>query len=1456
MPIIKESREDLKNKWELFLNYLKILWEITDEKKGEIMNVLNDESVDIANLDGLKNKLNLILPGYDFDSLFLKYRKYNVVRFQLKKFFLDSKIFPDWYNYLVDDLVDMLFSFDDNPFDLSSWRSDLENQLRGDDALSRLRLEISDNINLFLDLNFPKESLGNFIYYIACLDSSDYIDNLKLFINAWVKDPVVLSNAWYAIEHYNTEKLKIFLDAWMKDPVDLFELKDNFSSFYVDKLRNNLKLFLDAWVSNPKDIVKLQNLLCWTSEIIKVFLDCWITDADDLLKLSSRINSTSLNIKNILLSLKYIWISSVDDFCKLWKFYLPGRYSLVLPYLSEISNELWIKIDDKFYDLRMVFDEIASDNNVYSKWFLELNVLSFFDRWYSFDDIKKIGEHLEYIKFSNFDFFCNKFPGISIDKLCLLSDLLKSAKIENLELLFDKFDITLDKLINIDFGIFISWNEKNISLILEKFPNIDFDGMVSLSSIVISAVPDSLSFIFQHIPDITIDELNFVDDNGVSFMDVISNAQYNNLVKIFEKYPDIQVGELCSIWNLLSTNNIYSFSSFFDYFWNKKFVELVKDLNFVDDNGLSIWDVISGSNYANLDLIFKTYPNIKVSELYPIYEILSFSKANTLKSFFNHFGPVNLDVLAKELDFHDDNGVSFSDILSNAYSYNLDFIFEKYPNIQIIELFPIYSLLCRANTDSLRSIFNYFWPIDLDDLKNYEKLYLSGICLPENLQFKDNNHNWYLKYFEQVIDLNLSEFVKTKIISDISKLSLSDIDNYLSNMINFCVNGGFSYDEFSNCFDWETIDQDALRLLGYWFEDILVKKTNIVWMLNNSLSSLYPQLNINFNDEESKKILDFVGSIWWINKWYTILVLTMEKMVRDWVNSEDFNTILFDKLENYKKILDMYPEDKIPEWLKISVWLEIEMTNLYIDWYKKATWNNYVNVADNIVKNAKVGIEREWTYEYATKPSTNPIVSLLEIHLLQELNLLDINDMQKLSWNPEGIKYKSRNWTGYHLNMWSDSDIWIDENIQFIQNLCTILPRSWMCNWENVWKINKIANINSKSSKFSVFDASKSSKYVELRTYSVDDVELFEKNVLFNTYAIMWSQAFEKVKFSDFSSLSSITMKLKDDDSISDSESLFEYFENNGLFKDNQDLKSKKIAVEFAFMQICILRTISNYNHNFINHELFWDDLTKNLNTSWQNYFFDLLISDRRETFWFWSEWYSSMVTRRCTNLYDSFNVEKFIWRTEPFSDVETKELLNDLWNNVDEKWIPYVTIWLNKQLLWQLLSVWVEKTQDLQDQINNRMSNIDRIKSYIRMNEKNQNLKIDTQYLYDYFNDKLSLVKFNPYHWINLDFMNKIINLNNFFLKNDDTNANGVLKTTYLDWNQENVGESDRWKLSIFETWWEMRKWYNYYQWWSKDMLLHMTQTIALDYMENVKNILNTDYNDSSVNSEMKIAA
>ena len=1029
----------------------------------------------------------------------------------------------------------------------------------------------------------------------------------------------------------------------------------------------------------------------------------------------------------------------------------------------------------------------------------------------------------------------------SIDNFAKLQKYLYSDDVDNIILFFKAWITSVDDILKLEENNLLNLNPEYIELFASLGANTPED------FIEIKA------------------KLLFYSSMYIEIIKLLKKAWIDNLHDVFELrefynnywYKDNLAFFVDDIWIKWKSNLLELKDIILCYLSNtqrQKVVMLVNDFWINDSKSLiMLKDIIISWNIEILKFLCDEWikdPN----DLKNLQWIINSRDYNNVKLF---------------IEAWNDN-IESSWIVEN-YIQIKNIIIKQYPNITTKELISLFDILDsnHLKVSNLEIIFKFFSPISIWEIRNYKHVFLFYWDLPDNFEFKEHDKKKYLQYIEKFLDMcsncnTLSYYEMSSIISDIVKLPFWDIENYLDSVNKICIVWNHPYDQFLKCFDWTSFNENAFDFLRRWFD---IKDGGILWnqdLLNSAINNLYPWLNIQFNIEETKKILWFIDSIWWINKWYTILVLTMEKMVRDWISNKNFKSDLLKKLDNYKKIFDMYPEDKIPDWLKISVWLEFEITKVFAEWYGRCKSNSginqeidkfkwramYNNYANQIVDKAKIWYEHEWEFEFATKPSTNPMVALLEIHLLQELNLLDINDMQKLSWTENAIRYSGRNWTWYHLNIWSDSEIWIDENVQFIQNLCTILPRSWINNGENVRRINMQSNLNSKSSKFPIFSDAKSKKYIELRTYSVDDVELFEKNVLFNTYAIMWSQAQKKI-----SNITSKTiMELHNNDKINNADDLFKYLDDNSLFKDGQDLKSKKIAAEFMFMQISILRTMHDYNKNFIDNELFWMNLVQDLSEPRKKCFFDILLLDKKETFWFWNEWYSSMVVKRYTNLTDNFDFSKYFNKSEPFSDDESVKILNEFWNNIDKKWIPYVTIWLNKQLLWLLLSDWVEKTQDLQDQINNKMSNIDRIKSYIRRNEKNQSLKINSQYLYDYFNDKLSLDDFNPYHWINLDFMNKIINLNNFFLKNDDTNANGVLnRTINAKWEEEeNIS-----KLSLFETWWELRKWYNYYQWWSADMLLHKTQTIAMNYMDNVINILNNDFiGESSAYTEFNLVA
>jgi hypothetical protein len=88
-------------------------------------------------------------------------------------------------------------------------------------------------------------------------------------------------------------------------------------------------------------------------------------------------------------------------------------------------------------------------------------------------------------------------------------------------------------------------------------------------------------------------------------------------------------------------------------------------------------------------------------------------------------------------------------------------------------------------------------------------------------------------------------------------------------------------------------------------------------------------------------------------------------------------------------------------------------------------------------------------------------------------------------------------------------------------------------------------------------------------------------------------------------------MKLRKNDTINNVGDLMKYLLENDLFLDDKDSKSKRIAAEFIFMQIAILRAINNYNIHFIDNELFGiDEISDHLNDSWKDYFMTLLCLD------------------------------------------------------------------------------------------------------------------------------------------------------------------------------------------------------------------------------------------------------
>lgn len=1499
MVIRKKSKEELKSQSEWFLEYEEKAWNITNQKKEEILWVLSSDSFDIIKKQELKDKLGWTLSDSEFDGLYLEYLKYWKERFtKIKALLEEMKLLPEWYEFLFNDILNMI---------LQDWNTveELEDFIKDENQLTELRNIIKHNIYLLEKIPDIKKKhfkeLSDIIveerysakidlFINAWINNADDFIKLKDIISSWYKDNIaVLIEAWIRgvdnfvklkdiICWWHRNNIETFANAWIKDADDFLKLKNFISFRNSDFIKLNVETLSKAWIKKADDFVKLSDIVLssYPNDVksnIEVLSKAWIISADDFVKLKDIIFSGNIDhIKENIEILKKAWIKDVDDFVKLKRIICTSYWSNIEMFVKiwikdvddfvkltpiicspnkscvklniETLSKAWIKKPDDFLNL---IDVIRSDFTDYIKSIVEVFLKAWIKEADDFIKLKDIiwdwnadyvQENIEmlvslwikeaddFVKLK--DLICVKnsrnvgenirtlltFWIKNSDDLARLKDIIRSWSTDcikdNLEVLFEAWIKDIDWLEKMR-DIICWWNRDNIVVLIKAWIK-DADDFVKLKEIICFGLTENLEvFVDAWINDV---------EDFLKLKDII-RSWYPENIKLLKEYWIKDVADFVNMKDVI--NNWY--------------IESIRE-NFEILKGLWIKDV---DDLVEMnDVICQWYPDIVKSNV----DALKIIWIKAAKDF----------VKLKEVIF----------LGSNA-KYNL-FTLKKYWWIDgVDDIIALKDLIIESVPDNLIAIFGNF-DIKRDDLWTYKKLFcFTSSLFPWWIDFKEKNHEWYLKYFNEVVGLDDS-VPRTdilKIIFNIAQLPICDIENYLNNLKEFCIKQKHHYDDFLKCFDWKSINLTAVEFLSRWF---YLPWPDDVWdtrMLTDSIKLLYPKLSINFNNEEAKKILWFVDSLGWVNKWYTILILTIEKMVKDCVNCKNFNRILLEKLEGYKKILDMYPDDKIPEWLKISVWLEFEMTQLYTSWYKRTTWNSYFDVVNRIVEKAKINYENEWAFEFATRPSTNPMAALLEIHLLQELNLLDINDMQKLSWdpefnsfdeddkkkdlyeNPEVTRYKTKKWTWYHLNIWSDSDIWVDDNIHFIQNLCTIIPRAWINNWEDVEKINRYNDINSKSG-FSIFSDSESTKYVELRTYSVDDVELFEKNVLFNTYAIMWSQAQKKVS----TIKTEIIYELKNNDGINNSDDLMRYMDDNNLFKEGQDIKSKKIATEFIFLQIAVLRSLLNYNKNFINDELFdINEISYNLNDSWKNYFLDLLCLDW-EQIWYIDDGHSSrFVKYKCKHLYNafknsSFDFKEYLEKTEPFSDDETKQILDEYWESVDINIIHRITTRLNKRLLWEKLIIWCDDTQNLENLIKEKKWNFNRIKNSIRWMD--QSLNIDRQYLQNYFKTYMSLSQFDIYSWMSINFMNKIIHLNNFFLKKDDTNANWVLKKTVFEWEEE----ADISEKSIFETWY-MRKWYNYFQWWTENMLLHSTQKIAMNYMGNVKNILNADYGENNENTQ-----
>ena len=265
----------------------------------------------------------------------------------------------------------------------------------------------------------------------------------------------------------------------------------------------------------------------------------------------------------------------------------------------------------------------------------------------------------------------------------------------------------------------------------ERWPEISILQLVKLSS------KENLKLIFEKYPEITIDELKSLENENTH---ILRWAQPKNLKLIFEKYPDIQINDLL----LLKNENTH---------------------------------ILRWAQPKNLKLIFEKYPEITIDELKSLENenthILRWAQPKNLKLIFEKYPDIQInDLLLLE------NG-----ILNWAQPENLEVIFDQYPDIQINDLLLLKNenthILRWAQPKNLKKVLKNFWPLDFVEINQYKKLFCFNRQLPTTLNFKEENHKWYLNFLNEVLDTNYDSDKKSKMIAKVVTLTFEQAHNYV-----------------------------------------------------------------------------------------------------------------------------------------------------------------------------------------------------------------------------------------------------------------------------------------------------------------------------------------------------------------------------------------------------------------------------------------------------------------------------------------------------------------------------------------------------------------------------------------------------------------------------------------------------------------------------------------------------
>ncbi|MDD3302594.1 MAG: hypothetical protein PHN31_03485, partial [Candidatus Gracilibacteria bacterium] len=203
----------------------------------------------------------------------------------------------------------------------------------------------------------------------------------------------------------------------------------------------------------------------------------------------------------------------------------------------------------------------------------------------------------------------------------------------------------------------------------------------------------------------------------------------------------------------------------------------------------------------------------------------------------------------------------------------------------------------------------------------------------------------------------------------------------------------------------------------------------------------------------------------------------------DYIKIEELIKRVHSKLKLYQKEINKY--NNFP--IKISIGIEYEVTSSIARGYHERIGSDYKNDITTISEYAGISNGTDAIHEIATSPTDNPMLLILELKLLDDLDFLDLN------FKHTDYEKGSR---GIHITLGGEKGIKLDFDTNFIQNILIASNLGGLNAGNEIKTVNKHGKIREKGGDCKAVFTKEKTECVEFRSLGIDKKEQLERLII------------------------------------------------------------------------------------------------------------------------------------------------------------------------------------------------------------------------------------------------------------------------------------------------------------------------------------------------------------------------